>query len=148
MNLEYKKHTSQYELEYLIWSGIEFDRDKLIKFIKKLKLLRFLSFFSKSKREEYKIYKSILESHNPQKIQGLLTNDEHISRLSLIEKWSRIGAIEIVVGGTFSKNTYETVSNLPISDYQQFTKRVQELIALSNNFTSQDYHSKTELPGT
>jgi len=148
MNLDYKKHTSQYELEYLIWSGIEFDRDKLIKFIKRLKLLRFLSFFSKSKRDEYEIYKSILESYNPQKIKGLLMNDENISRLSLIEKWSRIGAIEIVVGGTFSKNTYETVSNLPISDYQQFTKRVQELIALSNNFTSQDYNSKTELPGT
>ena len=148
MNLDYKKHTSQYELEYLIWSGIEFDRDKLIKFIKRLKLLRFLSFFSKSKRDEYEIYKSILESYNPQKLKGLLMNDENISRLSLIEKWSRIGAIEIVVGGTFSKNTYETVSNLPISDYQQFTKRVQELIALSNNFTSQDYNSKTELPGT
>jgi hypothetical protein len=53
-----------------------------------------------------------------------------------------------VVGGTFSKNTYETVSNLPISDYQLFTKRVQELITLSNNFTSQEYNSKTELPGT
>ena len=53
-----------------------------------------------------------------------------------------------MVAGSFSKNTYETVSNLPISDYQQFTKRVQELIALSNNFTSQDYNSKTELPGT
>lgn len=148
MDLKYKKHTSQYELEYLIWSGIDFDRDKLIKFIKKRNLLRFLSFFSKSHREEYKIYNSILESYNPQKIEGLLKNDENISRLSLIEKWSRIGAIEIVVAGSFSKNTYETVSNLPISDYQQFTKRVQELIALSNNFTSQDYNSKTELPGT
>lgn len=148
MDLNYKKHTSQYELEYLIWSDIEFDRDKLIKFIKRLKLLRFLSFFSKSRKEEYGIYKSILDSHNPQRIQGLLKNDEDICRLSLIEKWSRIGAVEIVVGGTFSKNTYETVSKLPISDYQQFTKRVQELISLSNNFTSQDYNSKTELPGT
>jgi hypothetical protein len=81
-------------------------------------------------------------------IEGLLKNDENISRLCLIEKWSRIGAIEIVVGGTFSKNTYETVSNLPISDYQLFTKRVQELITLSNNLTSQEYNSKTELPGT
>lgn len=148
MDLNYKKHTSQYELEYLVWSGIEFDREKLIKFIKRFKLLRFLSFFSKSRKQEYEIYKSILDSHNPQTIQGLLKNDEHICRLSVIEKWSRIGAIEIVVGGTFSKNTYETVSNLPISDYQQFTKRVQELISLSNNFTSQDYNSKTELPGT
>jgi hypothetical protein len=148
MDLKYKKHTSQYELEYLVWSGIEFDREKLIKFIKRFKLLRFLSFFSKSRKQEYEIYKSILDSHNPQTIQGLLKNDEHICRLSVIEKWSRIGAIEIVVGGTFSKNTYETVSNLPISDYQQFTKRVQELISLSNNFTSQDYNSKTELPGT
>ena len=148
MVLNYKKHTSQYELEYLVWSGIEFDREKLIKFIKRFKLLRFLSFFSKSRKQEYEIYKSILDSHNPQTIQGLLKNDEHICRLSVIEKWSRIGAIEIVVGGTFSKNTYETVSNLPISDYQQFTKRVQELISLSNNFTSQDYNSKTELPGT
>ena len=148
MDLNYKKHTSQYELEYLTWSGIEFDRDKLIKFVKRLKLLRFLSFFSKSRKQEYEIYKSILDSHNPQTIQGLLKNNEHICRLSIIEKWSRIGAIEIVVGGTFSKNTYETVSNLPISDYQQFTKRVQELISLSNNFTSQDYNSKTELPGT
>lgn len=148
MDLKYKKHTSQYELQYLIWSDIDIDRDKLIKFIKRLKFLLFLSFFSKSYKEECGIYKSILESHNPQKIKGLLMNDENISRVSLIEKWSRIGAVEIVTSGTFSKNTYETMSKLPISDYQQFTKRVQELISLSNNFTSQDYNSKTELPGT
>ena len=148
MDLNYKKHTSQYELEYLIWSGIDFDREKLIKFIKRIKLLKFYSFFLKSYREEYKIHKLILESYDSEKIIGLLQNDENISRLCLIEKWSRIGAIEIVVGGTFSKKTYETVSNLPISDYQQFTKRVQELIALSNNFTTQDYNTKTELPGT
>ena len=89
-----------------------------------------------------------MESYDSEKIIGLLENNENISRLCLIEKWSRIGAIEIVVNGTFSKKTYETVSNLPISDYQQFTKRVQELIALSNNFTTQDYNTKTELPGT
>jgi hypothetical protein len=148
MNLKYKKHKSQYELKYLIWSGIDFDREKLIKFIKKTKLLKFYSFFLKSYQEEYKIHKLILESYDSEKIIGLLENNENISRLCLIEKWSRIGAIEIVVSGTFSKKTYETVSNLPISDYQQFTKRVQELIALSNNFTTQDYTAKTELPGT
>jgi protein gp37 len=65
----------------------------------------------------------------------------------LIEKWAKIGAIEMVVNGTFTKETYQTISNLPLKDYQLLTKRIQELMFLAQNVTSQNDSSSNDTPG-
>jgi hypothetical protein len=147
MNLSYKPFPSKYELFYIKWSGIDHDRDKLIELIKRIKKLKFLSFFSKNAKEEYDILIELFETLNQETTRGILNNDDYLSRLSIIEKWARIGAIEIVTTNTFSKETYSIISHLPIKDYQLFSKRIQELILLAKNMTNQEDTISNSTPG-
>jgi hypothetical protein len=147
MNLTYKKHPSKYELQYVKWNGINFDRERLIKFIKRIKLTRLLSFIP-TYREENQILNQILNSYDQSRINGLLNNDENISRLCLIEKWARIGAVDILLTNTYSRLTYTTISNLPIKDYQLLMKRMEELINAGRNLTYQSDNSSSNIPGT
>ena len=147
MNLTYKKHPSKYELQYVKWNGINFDRERLIKFIKRIKLTRLLSFIP-IYREENQILNQILNSYDQSRINGLLNNDENISRLCLIEKWARIGAVDILLTNTYSRLTYTTISNLPIKDYQLLMKRMEELINAGRNLTYQSDNSSSNIPGT
>ena len=147
MNLSYKSFPSKYELFYIKWSGIDHDKDKLISLIKRIKKLRLFSLFSKTAREEYSILIELFKSLNEEKTKGILNNDENISRISIIEKWARIGAIEIVTTNTFSKETYSIISHLPIRDYQLFSKRIQELISLAKNVTNQEDTISNSTPG-
>ncbi len=147
MNLSYKPFPSKYELFYIKWSGIEHDKDKLVELIKRIKKLKILSFFSKNAKEEYEILIELFENLNQETTIGILNNDEDTSRLSIIEKWARIGAIEIVTTNTFSKETYSIISHLPINDYQLFSKRIQELISLAKNLTNQEDVISNSTPG-
>lgn len=147
MNLTYKKHPSKYELQYVKWNGINFDRERLIKFIKRLKLTGLLSFIP-TYREENQILNEILNSYDQVRINGLLNNDENISRMCLIEKWARIGAVDILLTNTYSRLTYTTISNLPIKDYQLLMKRMEELINSGRNLTYQSDNSSNNIPGT
>ena len=147
MNLSYKPFPSKYELTYITWSGIEHDKEKLIRLIKRIKVLKFLSLFSKNAREEKSILLGLLKNLNQDRFRGLMENDENVSRLSIIEKWAKIGAIEIVTTNTFSKETYSLISQLPIKDYQLFSKRIQELIKLAKNVSNQEDTFSNNTPG-
>ena len=147
MDLRYKCHPSKYELQYVKWNGINFDRERLLKFVKRLKLTYFLSFIPYYRRE-HQILKEILNTYDKVRIQGLLNGDENILRMCFIEKWARIGAVDILLTNTYSRLTYTTISNLPVSDYQLLTKRVEELISLAQNFTTQKDKITDNIPGT
>lgn len=147
MDLSYKKYPSKYELYHFKWIDIDSDREKLIKLIKRIKWLKLLSFISSSAKEELSILYYILESYDIDRIHGLLNNDEKICRIALLEKWSKIAAIEILLTERLSEKTYTTISNLPINDYQLLTKRIEELIKLGRGFTSQSDNFTKEIPG-
>jgi hypothetical protein len=147
MNLSYKSFPSKYELTNLIWCNVLHDKKKLIKLVKRIKKLKILSFFSKNAKEELDILCEIYQNLDQQQIKGLLNNDESISRISTIEKWARIGAIEIATTNTFSMETYSVISHLPIRDYQLFSKRIQELISLAKNLTHQEDVTSNNTPG-
>ena len=147
MNIPYKNYPSKYELEYVKWNGIQFDKERLIKFVKRLKLTHFLSFIP-SFREEHKILKNILNSYDNVRINGLLNNDETISRICFIEKWARIASIDLLLSGVYSRTTYTTISNLPYRDYQLLMKRTEELVYLGQNITYQKDNITDNIPGT
>mgnify|MGYP000323985181 CR=1 FL=1 len=147
MDLRYKCHPSKYELQYVKWNGINFDRERLIKFMNRLKFTYFLSFIPYYRRE-HQILTDILYTYDKVRIQGLLNGDENILRMCFIEKWARIGAVDILLTNTYSRLTYTTISNLPVSDYQLLTKRVEELISLAQNFTTQKDKITDNIPGT
>ena len=147
MTIPYKNYPSKYELQYVKWNGIQFDKEKLIKFVKRLNLTYFLSFLP-SFRQEHKILDEILNSYDRVRIDGLLNNDETISRLCFIEKWARIASVDILLTNSYSRLTYSTISNLPISDYQLVMKRIEELIENGKNITYQKDKITDNIPGT
>ena len=146
MKLLYKKHVSKYELQYIIWQGIEYDREKLILFVKRYKWLKLFSFLPFYK-EEYKIMNEILRSYDTNKLELLLSNDEHISRLCLIEKYARKASIELLLTNLYSKQTFETISNLPINDFKLVIKRTMELVKLGRDVTTQNDNITNDVPG-
>jgi hypothetical protein len=146
MNLSYKNYPTKYELQYVKWNGIQFDRERLIKFIKRLKFTYFLSFVP-SFRNEYKILKDILNSYDLEIINGLLNNDETISRMCFIEKWARIASVDILLNQVFSRTTYATISNLPYKDFQLVMKRTEELIKIGQEITYQKDNITENVPG-
>jgi hypothetical protein len=81
MNLTYKKYPSKYELQYVKWNGINFDRERLIKFINRLKLTYFLSFIPYY-RKEHQILTEILDTYDKVRIKGLLNGDENIIQIA------------------------------------------------------------------
>jgi hypothetical protein len=147
MDLTYKKYPSKYELQYVKWNGINFDRERLVKFIKRLRLTYFLSFIPYY-RKEHQILTQILNTYDKVRIEGMLNGDENILRMCLIEKWARIAAVDILLTNTYSRLTYTTISNLPIKDFQLLSKRVEEMVKAGRNLTFQSDNSSNNIPGT
>jgi hypothetical protein len=146
MNLTYKKYPSKYELQYVKWNGINFDRERLFKFMDRLKFTYFLSFIPYY-RTEYQILKEILDTYDKVRIEGLLNGDENILRMCFIEKWARIAAVDILLTNTYSRLTYTTISNLPIKDFQLISKRVEEMVEAGRNITYQSNTITDNTPG-
>ena len=146
MSINYTKCPPKYELQYVKWNGINFDRDKLIKFIKRLKLTRFLSFIPRF-NEEYLILNDILHTYDLKRITGLLNNDENIVRMCFIEKWAQIASTDILLINTYSRSTFITISNLPIKDYQLLSKRVEELVQAARNISYQSINTTDNIAG-
>jgi hypothetical protein len=147
MGIKYKSNPSLYEGLYIIWNGIDFDKDKLIKFVKRLKWVKFWSFIPRFK-EEYQILQKVLQSCNYERINGLLNNDENTIRICLIEKYARIGALDIAIHGVYTRDTYKVISNLPKEDYKLVLKRVEELVKIAQTTTIQSDNISDNIPGT
>ena len=139
---------SLYELLYIKWSGIDYDREKLNRFILNLKVYRFLSVFSSKFKDQYRKLKVIHGMYDKVKLEKLHNGDEETIRMSIIEKYSRIGSVELLINGVYTKETYTIITNLPIEDFQLVTKRVQELIKIAQSVTTQDDTVSESTPGT
>lgn len=147
MGIKYKSFPSLYEAFYILWNGIEFDKEKLIKFIKRLKWLKFWAFIPKYNKE-YKILLEVYNSYDIAVLEGLLNNDENITRMALIEKYARIGALDITIHGVYNRETYRVISNLPIEDYKLILRRIDELVKIAHTTTFQTDNLKSNIPGT
>ena len=95
MKMSYNPFRSEYELKHIVWEGIEYDKDKLVKFVDRYKELS-SSRKNDIRKEELRIMDEILKSHNKENLEKLLNNDYEYSRWATIEKYSRISASEIV----------------------------------------------------
>jgi hypothetical protein len=146
MNITYKNYPSKYELQYVKWNGINFDRERLIKFMNRLRLTYFFSFIPHY-RKEHQILTEILNTYDKVRIDGMLSGDENILRMCFIEKWARIAAVDILLTNTYSRLTYTTISNLPIKDFQLLSKRVEEMVEAGRNITFQSDNITDNIPG-
>jgi thiamine kinase-like enzyme len=146
MQLGYKQSISEYELKNIVWNGIEYDKKKLVRFVEKYEYLKTIEQTDEVK-EEIQIMDKILQSHNSDNLQKLLQNDFEYSRWATIEKLARKATTEIILNGKYSKNTFETISNLPIVDYKLITKRSKELIKIINETIAEAEMDTSKIPG-
>ncbi len=146
MQIGYKNFSSEYELKYIIWVGIEYDREKLINFFDRYRQLK-LSPKTEDSQEELRIMDEILKLHNPESLQKLVQNDSDYCRWATIEKLSRKGALEILLDGKYSKETFQIISNLPTFDFKLIIKRVKELIKTINEMVNDSDIDMSKTPG-
>lgn len=146
MRKDYKNFLSEYELRHIVWVGIEYDKEKLISFFDRYQQLKSIPKTHDS-QEELEIMEIILNSHNPENLQKLQQNDFEYCRWATIEKLSRLAAVEILLDGKYSKETFSTASNLPVNDFKLIMKRTKELIKTINDTIIESDVDSSTIPG-
>lgn len=137
MSISYKPYPSEYELRYVMFPNIGFDKQQL---------LEFLEYRKKAKGELLETLDKILSEYPKDKLIKLLNNDPDVSRMSTIEKYARMAAKDILLTGKYRPETFEIVTNLPLSDYQLLMKRSKEIIEQIQSLGVQEESSKS-IPG-
>ena len=145
MKTSYNPYPSEYELKHIVWEGIEYDKDKLVKFIDEYNELKESK--GKYRKELFRIMDDIFKSYNKENLKKLLNNDYEYSRWATIEKYSRIASSEIVLDGKYSKKTFKIISNLPLSDYKLVIKRTKELVKILQEVTTETEQDTSKIPG-
>lgn len=143
--MSYNPYPSEYELKHIVWEGIEYDKDKLVKFIDEYNELKESK--GKYRKELFRIMDDILKSYNKENLKKLLNNDYEYSRWATIEKYSRIASSEIVLDGKYSKKTFKIISNLPLADYKLVIKRTKELVKILQEVTTETEQDTSKIPG-
>lgn len=146
MKINYKNFLSEYELKNIVWVGIEYDKEKLINFFDRFQKLKLIPKTHDS-QEELEIMENILKSHNLENLEKLQQNDFEYSRWANIEKLSRLASIEILLEGRYSKETFTTISNLPVNDFKLVMKRTKELIKTINDTITESDVDTSKIPG-
>jgi hypothetical protein len=146
MRVDYKNFVSEYELKHIVWVGIEYDKEKLISFFDRYQQLKLIPKTHDS-QEELEIMENILKSHNSENLQKLQQNDFEYCRWATIEKLSRLAAVEILLEGRYSKETFTTVSNLPVNDFKLVMNRTKELIRNINEAANEAEMDMSKIPG-
>lgn len=124
---------SEYEEKYVRWVSIGYDKKVLSELLYELQYLKEKNEWP----ERIQFLEGILNKHNPQHLLSLLNGETQTTRFALIEKWARRGAMEILIFDKYSIETLNTVTQLPLADYQLFVKRVQEIVTMIREITSQ-----------
>lgn len=137
MSISYKPYPSEYELRYVMFPNIGFDKQQL---------LEFLEYRKKAKGELLETLDKILSDYPKDKLVKLLNNDPDVSRMSMIEKYARMAAKDILLTGKYEPETFEVVTNLPLSDYQLLMKRSKEIITQIQSLGVQE-ESPKGMPG-
>ena len=129
-----------------MWVDVHYDREKLKRFYNRYNTLKVLSIFFKTYKHELNVFKKIIKRQGEKKLRRLLKNDENTSRICHIERISRIGSSEILTNGTYSPETYRSITNLPKNDYDLITKRIQELISIGQSMYVQNDNFTDTIP--
>lgn len=135
---------SQYEERYDKWVSIGYNKTKLLDLLYELK---FLKDQETPDADRIKFLEQVLYDNDIEHLYRLLTNDENTARFALIEKYARIAAMEMLIRGKYTVSTLNVITQFPISDYQLTVKRIQELMSLIGEITTQASNSTSGVAG-
>lgn len=127
------QNPSEYEERYVRWVSIGHDKKALAELLYELKYLKEKNEWP----ERVAFLESLLSEHDAEHLLNLLNNEPNTARFALIEKLARQAAMEILIFDKYSIDTLNTITQLPLADYQMIVKRVYEITTLIRDITTQ-----------
>lgn len=134
---------SEYEERYVRWVSIGYDKKVLAELLYELKYLK----ENNEWPERITFLEGLLAEHDFEHLLNLLNNEPQTSRFSLIEKLARQAAMEILIFDKYSIDTLNTITQLPLADYQFVVKRVYEISTLIRDITTQSTNLAAGIAG-
>lgn len=125
---------SPYEERYAKWVSIGYEKSKLLELLYELK---FLKEQEQPNTDRIQFLENILYEHDIEYLYNFLTNNPNAVRMALIEKYARVAAMEMLIRGKYTIDTLNTITQFPLADYQLTIKRVQELVNIISDITTQ-----------
>ena len=123
---------SEYEERYIRGVSIGYDKKKLAELLYELKYLKEENKWP----ERITLLEEILSDVGHDHCYNLLVNEPQTSRFAIIEKYARQAALEVLIFDRYSLDTLNTLSQLPLADYQLATKRVYEIVTMIRDVTT------------
>jgi len=137
------ENPSEYEERYIRWVSVGHDKKKLSELLYEIKYLK----EEKAWPERIAFLESILAEYDSHQLYNLLTNDPQTVRFAMIEKWARQAAMEILIFGKYGVDTLNTITQFPMADYQLVVKRVQEIVNMITDISTQSAALASGVPG-
>jgi len=137
------ENPSEYEERYIRWVSVGHDKKKLSELLYEIKYLK----EEKAWPERIAFLESILAEYDSHQLYNLLTNDPQTVRFAMIEKWARQAAMEILIFERYGVDTLNTITQFPMADYRLVVKRVQEIVNMITDISSQSAVLASGVPG-
>ena len=134
---------SEYEERYIRWVSVGYDKKKLSELLYEIKYLK----EEKAWPERIAFLESILAEYDSHQLYNLLINDPQTVRFATIEKWARQAAMEILIFERYGVDTLNTITQFPMADYRLVVKRVQEIVNMITDISSQSAVLASGVPG-
>ena len=137
------ENPSEYEERYIRWVSVGHDKKKLSELLYEIKYLK----EEKAWPERIAFLESILAEYDSHQLYNLLINDPQTVRFATIEKWARQAAMEILIFERYGVDTLNTITQFPMADYRLVVKRVQEIVNMITDISSQSAALASGVPG-
>ena len=137
------ENPSEYEERYIRWVSVGHDKKKLSELLYEIKYLK----EEKAWPERIAFLESILAEYDSHQLYNLLINDPQTVRFAMIEKWARQAAMEILIFERYGVDTLNTITQFPMADYRLVVKRVQEIVNMITDISSQSAALASGVPG-
>ena len=137
------ENPSEYEERYIRWVSVGHDKKKLSELLYEIKYLK----EEKAWPERIAFLESILAEYDSHQLYNLLINDPQTVRFATIEKWARQAAMEILIFERYGVDTLNTITQFPMADYRLVVKRVQEIVNMITDISSQSAVLASGVPG-
>lgn len=125
---------SLYEERYAKWVSIAYEKTKLLELLYELK---FLKEQDEPNVERIAFLENILHENDIEHLYRFLINEPNAARMAMIEKYSRVAAMEMLIRGKYTIETLNVITQFPLADYQLTIKRIQELVNIISDITTQ-----------
>lgn len=140
--MNYSINESKYDFFNIKWVSIKYDRDLCIKFVKE-----YTSAIKQKNKKTIRLYEQIIKEVGNDLIKNLCNGDYQTCRKANIEKLARECAMDILLYGQYTKESFKIVSHLPIEDYKLILKRANELVNQFKDIKIESETKDSKIPG-